>query len=579
LKTCEENNLNKYHWQSQSQPESSEAAELALALGIPRAGARFLVSRSLAVESEARMYLSPDPSLAVDPFAFGRMEEAVECIRDAARRGKKAMVHGDYDVDGISGTALLYLYLRRILPNVARFLPDRRKDGYGLSKRAVEWALANGVGLVIAVDCGTSDGELVETLISAGIDVVICDHHEFPPRQLPPGIVLNPFRPGEEYPFKYLCGTGVAFKLVQALHASGVTSDVEPDELLDLVALATIGDLVPLVGENRYFARKGLEIINSAPRPGMKALIENSSARSGDISAGIISFRLAPRLNAPGRVSRARPALELLLSEEEAEARGLAAVLERENVRRRELTELVYREAMDAVERIPDPDSLGGFILGSERWDEGVLGIVASQLAESLGRPAILFSISGETAKGSGRSVPGVHLKSELDKCKELMIRYGGHSQAVGVTIRTDKMDAFRNRLSDQLLEAVKELPPKPVLLIDGELTLEECTLELADFFARCEPFGYGNKEPVWKIPRLRVMDDTRIVGNGHLKLFFQDERGEAGEAIFFNGGLSTSPASLFGRRIDVAVKVRKNYYMNRHRTELRVVDARISDE
>jgi single-stranded-DNA-specific exonuclease len=503
------------------------------------------------------------------------MREAVELVRKAAAERRSVLIHGDYDVDGISGTALLYQYLGGVFENVYRFLPDRRKDGYGLSGRSVDWAIDNNVGLVITVDCGTSDGELIARLEEKGIDVVVCDHHEFPPDGKARGVMLNPVRPGESYPGRSLCGAGVAYKFVQGLHQSGIRGRYAPESLLDLLALATVGDLIPLTGENRYFVRAGLELMNESPRPGLEAIKSYSRIGSKRITAGHISFVFAPRLNAPGRVARPKPSLEILCTDNKDEARRLASELEYDNERRRGLTDVVRDDAFDRIREMADSDTKGGFVLAGDHWDEGVLGIAAARVAEEFGKPAILLSITGGVAKGSGRSIRGVNLKKHVDKLQDFFVRYGGHSQAVGLTMEAERIEQFGRALSDSLKADIDPEVTNPPLAIDATIDLEECSFDLLDFFVRCEPFGYGNKEPVWKIDDVQVMRETTYVGDNHLKLIFQDARGNPGNAIAFGWDRPETPDDLHNKAVDIAVKIKRGFYMQREFPELRLVDIR----
>lgn len=503
------------------------------------------------------------------------MRAAVALVQKAAAGKRSVLIHGDYDVDGISGTALVYRYLDGVIDRVHRFLPNRRTDGYGLSKRAVDWAASEGVGLVIAVDCGSSDAELISSLESDAIDVIVCDHHELPPDGKTAGVMLNPNRPGENYPFKSLCGTGVAFKLIQALHASGIRGKRRPDELLDLMALATVGDMSPLVGENRYFVRAGLSLMNRSPRPGLEAIKSYSRIGAGEITSEHISYVFAPRLNAPGRVSKARPSLEILCADGREQALQLASVLEGENDRRKELTRLVQDDVARRIRGMPDRDDRGAFVLASDDWDEGVLGIAAARVVEEFGRPTVLMNIRGDVAKGSGRSVPGVNLKAHLDRLQDRFVRYGGHSQAVGLTLGADGFEGFARVLSENVKGELGTRGAFAPLEVDSALELDECSMDLLAFFSKCQPFGLGNREPVWRISDLQVTRDTCFVGSGHLKLYFQDSRGNPGEAIAFNWDRPETPDDLHNRVVDVAVNVKEGQYMNRTYPELRLVDIR----
>ncbi len=571
--------LNKYVWEQNGLPDAALVRSLGQSLDVPRAGARLLASRSFTVET-ARPYLYAGETKPHDPFLFEHMSRAVECLANAVAKKKRILIHGDYDVDGICGTAILYRYLHGLVPHVFRFLPDRRKDGYGIAERSVQWATENHVGLFIGVDCGTSDGELVARMESAGIDVVICDHHEFPIDREAKGVILNPIRDGESYPFAGLCGTGVAFKFLQAAEASGVKGAVPCESLLDFLALATVGDVAPLVDENRDFVREGLVTMNAARRPSLAALAASAGFDRPELTSFHIGYILAPRLNAPGRISNPKPALELLCEDDPRRAFELAAVLEEENKRRKLLTEKVKNEVMEKIGSLPDRDRRGGFVLVGEHWNEGVLGIAAARVVDEFGRPAVLISLEGEVGKGSGRSVPGLHLKEQLDKCSAHLLRHGGHGQAVGFSVDPANVAAFVRDLSAQLDNATAALPKKPRLRVDAHLSLDECSLELVEFLSRCEPFGQGNQSPVWLVENVVVSPETRYVGKKHLKLFLQDNKGIDAEGILFNWSeRKIPPDSLAGLVVDLAVSVRKGYYLERYYPEIHVLDIRASGD
>ena len=566
--------LNKYRWEENPPPDPDTVQSLVDEFDIPPVGARFLVARSITDRADVKSYLYPEATHSHDPFQFEHMGAAVEAVRAAIARKQPLLIHGDYDVDGISGTALLYLYLRDLFPEVFRFVPDRRKDGYGVAERAVAWAIEQKVGLVIVVDCGTSDGELIGELESHDIPVIVCDHHEFPVDKEVRGVMLNPSRAEETYPFRSLCGTGVAYKLVDALHQSGIRGREHPEALLDLMALATVGDVSPLVDENRYFVRAGLELINRSPRPGLEALKGVARMRNRAVTSTHIAFMLAPRINAPGRISRPKPSLEILCAEEKQQAIQLASVLENDNERRKELTEMVRREVIQRIEAM-DGEQPGGYVVAGEGWDEGVLGIAAARVAEEYGRPAIIMTVSGDTAKGSGRSVPGVNLKEHLDQFQDCFVRYGGHAQAVGLTMKAARVGEFGAGLSRRLQQEMSGRPGGRSLHIDGTLELEDCSLELLSFFARCEPFGHGNKAPLWRLSNVQILRESGYVGDNHMKLFFRDMRGNGGEAIAFSWDRPETPGDLHDRSVDLAVQIKQGEYRGRVYPEMRLVDIR----
>jgi single-stranded-DNA-specific exonuclease len=570
-------NLNKYNWIDPPPIDFSQAEAMSEQLRIPEAGAKFLLSRGLSETGQIHDYLYPSADQTGDPFAFDNMSAAVELVKKAAAEGRSVLIHGDYDVDGISGTAILYMYLKGIFKDPFRFLPDRRKDGYGLANRAIDWALKEGIGLLITVDCGTSDGELIGRLEAKGVDVIVCDHHTYPTDENVRGLMLNPARPGENYPNPGLCGAGVAFKLIEALHKSGVCGETDPNSLTDLLALGTVGDVMRLEGENRYYVQAGLELMNTSPRAGLTAMKSFSRIGNNPIRAGHISFVFAPRLNAPGRVGNPKSSLEILCTDDKDEARQLAEKLERANEKRKDQTDIVQKDAFTRIRDMEDASSLGGYVLAGDHWDEGVVGIAAARVAETFGRPAILLSVQGDLAKGSGRSIRGVDLKKHVDGLQEMFIRYGGHSQAVGLTMRADKIEEFGRRLSESLktdLDTGVTLPP---LQIDAAINLEECSLDLLRFFQQCEPFGYGNKEPVWKITDLQVLNDTTFVGDGHLQLNFCDDRNNRHRAIAFGWARdrAETPDDLQNRCVDIAFKLKRNDFNGKENVDLHLVDIR----
>ena len=567
--------MNKFRWVV-NENASAPAAEFVATLHVPAAGARLLSARNLTGTSAARDFLSPPEASVHDPFLFARMRDAVALVEAAARDGRPVLIHGDYDADGISGTAILFHYFNGPFGTVYRFVPDRRRDGYGVAERAVAWAIEQKVGLFIAVDCGTSDAERLRRVEAAGIPVIVCDHHQMPVEGFDGGLLLNPVRPGETYPFDGLCGAGVAFKLVQALHAAGFKGGVQPEDLLDLVALATVADMAPLTGENRFLVKAGLARINRGMRAGLEAIRGLARLNGSEITARHLSFAFAPRLNAPGRVSRAKPSLEILCASARDRAFELATILEVDNDRRRELTQRVQEEAVAVINRMADRETRGGFVLAGDSWDEGVLGIAAARVVEQFGRPAILMSPSSGMLKGSGRSIPGVNLKEQLDYFHDDLVRYGGHAGAVGLTLEPSKLEDFASAFSARLRDVVGPERGVP-LSIDATLAIPECNSELLDFLARCEPFGNANAEPVWMLRDVQIARDTTLVGDGHMKLFFLDADGARGSAISFGWDRPQTPEDLHGRALDLAVTVRKSAYLGTTYPDLRLVDLRES--
>ena len=436
-------------WRIVPRPDPAQVQALATALKLPAALAGLLVQRGYGSEDAARRFLRPALSELSDPWRLAGMAEAVEAIVSTIRAGGRILVHGDYDVDGQCASTLLTRALRVAGADVLPFLPHRLRDGYDFGPAGLEAARAAGASLVITCDCGITAYDTVLAARSAGIDVVVTDHH-LPGEQLPPALaVIDPQRADDTSGANQLCGTGIAFKLVQALvPALGLPTNL-PFHLLDLVALATVADVVPLQGENRILVKHGLKVLHESRWPGLRALLDATGLSGKEVKAHHLGFILGPRLNAAGRVGDATDGLKLLLSDDPGEAAALAQKLEALNTERQALDQRILDEALEQVERTAHPDRDAGFVLSAEGWHPGVVGIVASRVVERYGRPTFLIAFDGDIGKGSGRSTSRFNLHSALLSCGDLLERYGGHHMAAGLTIRRGQLDAFRERFGD----------------------------------------------------------------------------------------------------------------------------------
>lgn len=509
-------------WVVSAPPDPAAVERLASALSLPHALAALLVQRDQGSEAAARTYLRPPLDGMSDPLALAGMAEAVEAIGGAVRAGSRIMVHGDYDVDGQCATALLTRALRCAGADVLPFLPHRLRDGYDFGPAGLEAARRAGVSLIITCDCGITAVDTARAARAAGIGVVITDHH-LPGEELPPALaVIDPQRPDDTSGATTLCGTGVAFKLVQALvPALGLSANL-PYHLLDLVALATVADVVPLVGENRILVKHGLRLLGESRWPGVRALLRTGGLAEREIRAGHLGFVLGPRLNAAGRIGEATDGLELLLTDDEGRAEELARRLDGLNVERQALDQRILDEALTQLEQHTDLEHDAGLILAGEGWHPGVVGIVASRVVERYGRPTFLIAFEGDVGKGSGRSISRFDLHAALLACGDLLERYGGHQMAAGLTIRRDRLDAFRERFGAIAREALGPDDLGPEQRVDLEIGLGEATRELERLCRYLEPCGAGNASPVFGVRGVRFAGRARV-GNGHLKGMLDD--------------------------------------------------------
>ncbi|HKP50907.1 MAG TPA: single-stranded-DNA-specific exonuclease RecJ, partial [Gemmatimonadales bacterium] len=461
--------------------------------------------------------LRPSLTELSDPWRLAGMAEAVEAIVSTIKSGGRILVHGDYDVDGQCASTLLIRALRVAGADVLPFLPHRLRDGYDFGPAGLEAARAAGASMVITCDCGITAYDTVLAARSAGIDVVVTDHH-LPGEQLPPALaVIDPQRADDTSGANQLCGTGIAFKLVQALvPALGLPANL-PFHLLDLVALATVADVVPLQGENRILVKHGLKVLHESRWPGLRALLDATGLSGKEVKAYHLGFILGPRLNAAGRVGDATDGLKLLLSDDSTEAAALAQKLEALNTERQALDQRILDEALEQVERTAHPERDAGFVLSAEGWHPGVVGIVASRVVERYGRPTFLIAFDGEIGKGSGRSTSRFNLHSALLSCGDLLERFGGHHMAAGLTIRREQLDAFRERFGDVARQSLGPDDLGPEQRVDLEVSLREVTRDLERLCRYLEPCGQGNPGPVFGVRRVRFTSRS-VVGNGHLK-------------------------------------------------------------
>lgn len=519
--------------------DKAAVADLATELCIPPVAARILVARNLTDAETCRKFFRPSIDGFLDPFRFTDMGKAVTRIRGAIERCEKIAVYGDYDVDGITGTAILTSGLRQLGAACDYHLPYRLTDGYGVSAGGVRQIAESGAALMITVDCGITAMSEVALARELGLNVIVTDHHE-PKETLPAAIaLLNPKVDSCGYPDRDLAGVGVVFKLCQALGQAFSLGKAFWEPFLDLAALGTAADIVPLVGENRIIARFGFERMNATDNIGLAALIELQGLTGKRFSTSEAVFQLAPSINAAGRIGDPRRAVELLLTGNAEAAAAHARELRNANYERRSIDSTVWDQAEAWVTMHCDDDRDVAIVAGNASWHPGVIGIVASKLVEKFHRPAILFAIAPDgSARGSGRSIPGVHLLDALAECADLLDDFGGHSAAAGMSCKSSRIGAFRERFNAVVAKRVSPESLCPSIYADAELPLSALTPELFSCIKAMEPFGPGNMQPVLLCRDLRHRYAPRIVGAGNKHIKMTVSSGAlAMDAIAFNFG------------------------------------------
>ncbi len=524
-----------HRWTVANAPPTEAVERLAKEINVPDPIARVLILRGINSYDTAKAYFRPTIEQLHDPFLLSDMEKATDRILRALQSNERILVFGDYDVDGTNGASMLYLFFRELGADVSCYVPDRIKEGYGISRAGIDKAHDEKVTLFISIDCGITAVDQIAYARTLGMDVIICDHHE-PGPILPDAVaVLDPLKPGDPYPFKFLSGCGVGFKLIQAL-ARKLGRESSISSYLDFVTLASTADIVPLTGENRILVRSGLEVLNNSPRPGIKALIDSANLKVGGISSGNIVFVLAPRINAVGRLGDAMRAVQLMISTDPEEASKLAQVLEEENVNRRKIDEDTFIEAQQLAESMLDIDTDPALVLHQENWHPGVIGIVASRMVERYYKPSIMLATVDGVAKGSARSVSGFDIYKALLQCKDQIIQFGGHKYAAGLTVELSRLDEFRTAFNGAVKDLMSQELKNPELYIDTEISLAEITPRFARILDEFAPFGPGNMRPTFVARGLEIVGSPKVVGKNHLR-FKVRQNGYILDAIGFGLG------------------------------------------
>ena len=561
----------QYYNQANQANQTSQAEEdikkIIEKFKINRLLATILVNRGITDEQDIKVFLEPTRKDFHDPYLLPDMEIAVNRIIQAMNEKEKVMIYGDYDVDGITSISVLKQFLMERGLDVSEYIPNRLDEGYGLNKEAIQEIYNEGYRLIITVDCGISGINEVEFANSLGIQTIITDHHE-PAEELPKAIaVIDPKIKNSKYPFNQLAGVGVVFKLIQAL---GIKLDLDEKEYLkylDLVCVGTISDIVPLIDENRVIAKLGLKLVEVTKNIGLQNLLKVAGYKT--IDSNTVSFGIAPRVNACGRMGHEKEALEIFLSNNIRRVEELAYKLTVYNKQRQDIEKEIFKQAIEQISENKEEKN-SAIILGDSRWHHGVIGIVASKITDMYFKPTLLLCFEDGIGKGSGRSIPGFDLHMALSKCSDNLEKYGGHAMAVGLAVKEEKFKAFKKEFEEIAKNSnLEEI--QPIIKVDGQVTSEDMSIEFVEELKKLEPFGEGNKTPIFVYKGLKINSIRALSDGKHLKLTLKDE-GNIIDAIGFNMGELVNEY-LIGDKVDVAGTLEINEFNGNRTIQINLKD------
>jgi single-stranded-DNA-specific exonuclease len=561
-------------WVLAVDPPGDLVDEITSEVGLPKSVIKIIINRNIDTVEKVRAFINPSLDNLSDPFILKGMSAAIERITEALKQNEKIMIYGDYDVDGITATSLLFLVLNRLGAQVDYYLPNRLTEGYGLSEDGILEAKSRGITLIISVDTGITAIEEVEFARSHGIECIITDHHETGDILPDAAAIVNPKQEDCPYDAAELSGVGVAFKVAQGLYQKLGQDVSELERHLDLVALGTSADIVPLLGENRTLTHYGFLQIVRTTKPGLKSLTFVSGLMGKEIGTGQVVFVLAPRINAIGRLGDAKQAIKLLTTRDEQLASQIARNLDSENRRRKSIDEATLNEAMDQLDETCDLENDKAIVLASEGWHQGVIGIVASRLVEKYHLPTVLIAIDKGEGKGSARSIPGFHLYDALRKCEDTLIRFGGHKYAAGLTILPENVEKFRRKMIKVSKEMLSDEDLISKLYVDSEIELDQIDSKFVDVLEMFSPFGPMNMRPIFLTRNLEVVGQPYKVGKNHLKM--KVRKGDRTiDVIGFGFGELVRPLSMRAGTIDMVYVIEYNHWNGVARIQLRVKDIR----
>ncbi len=562
-------------------PERQQAAkELAEKIGMSPVMAGLLIQRGIKTESAAKRFFRPMLNELIDPFLMNDMDVAVDRLNDAMGRKERIMVYGDYDVDGCTAVALVYKFLQQFYSNIDYYIPNREEEGYGVSKKGIDFAAETGVKLIIVLDCGIKAVEEIAYAKEQGIDFIICDHH-VPDEVMPPAVaILNPKRDDSTYPFKHLCGCGVGFKFMQAFAKNNGIPFSRLIPLLDFCAVSIASDLVPVEGENRTLAFHGLKQLNQAPSTGLKAIIEICGLTNRELTMSDIVFKIGPRINASGRMMNGREAVDLLVERDLQRSLTMATRINEYNEQRKDVDKQMTVEANEIVERLESQQHQQSIVLYDEGWKKGVVGIVASRLTELYFRPTVVLTIIDGMASGSARSVAGFDVYDAVKSCRDLLENFGGHTYAVGLTLRQENIPEFRRRFQEYVSHHILPEQTQQTLDIDMELDFQQINKRLLNELKRLAPHGPGNSKPLFITRNVYDFGTSKVVGRHqeHIKLELVDSK----SAVVMNGiafGQSSAARYIKSKRsFDIVYTIEENTY-KRGEVQLQIEGIRPSEE
>ncbi len=582
--------IREKRWVLKPKKDKDLIDSLSVELGISKILTDLLVQRGIRTFEEARRFFRPDIEDLHDPFLMKDMDKAIDRIDVAIKNNEKILVYGDYDVDGTTAVALVYSFLKKHHEKVDFYLPDREKEGYGISDQGIEFARTNKMNLIIALDCGIKSIDKVALAKTFGIDFIICDHHR-PGETLPDAVaVLDPKRLDDSYPFDELSGCGIGFKLISGYIKRHHIPFSEIEQYLDLVAVSTAADIVPLIGENRTLVHFGLKRINYNPRLGFRAILEMEKVpifydeqadgrriSHYNLAVNELVFIIGPRINAAGRIHDARHAVDLLISGSKSIANTNSLRIKEHNDERKNLDLRITQEALSLVQNDPSFSKRKSTVLYNQEWHKGVIGIVASRLTEKYYRPTIILTESNGMATGSARSVKDFDIYNAIESCSELLEQFGGHMYAAGLTMKLSNIDKFKEKFEEIVNETIEERSLIQEIEIDSTIKFSEITQSFFDVLKKFAPFGPGNMNPVFRAENVRDTGMSRIVGNNHLKLnLAEDENTRFGfDGIGFHMG---QHFSFISRKIpfDICFSLEENYYNGKTSIQLNAKDIRM---
>ena len=562
-------------------PERQQAAkELAEKIGMSPVVAGLLIQRGIRTESAAKRFFRPMLNELIDPFLMNDMDLAVDRLNDAMGRKERIMVYGDYDVDGCTAVALVYKFLQQFYSNIDYYIPNREDEGYGVSRKGIEFAAETGVKLIIVLDCGIKAVDEIAYAKELGIDFIICDHH-VPDEVLPPAVaILNPKRKDSSYPFKHLCGCGVGFKFMQAFAKNNGIPFSRLIPLLDFCAVSIAADLVPVEGENRTLAFHGLKQLNQSPSTGLKAIIEICGLTGRELTMNDIVFKIGPRINASGRMMNGREAVELLVERDLQKALTDATRINGYNEQRKDIDKQMTEEANEIVARLESQQHMESIVLYDEGWKKGVVGIVASRLTELYYRPTVVLTIIDGIASGSARSVAGFDIYDAVKSCRDLLENFGGHTYAVGLTLKQENIPEFRRRFQAYVSSHILPEQQEQLLDIDLELDFHQINKRLLNDLKRLAPHGPGNTKPLFLTRNVFDYGTSKVVGRHqeHIKLELVDSK----SAVVMNGiafGQSAAARYIKSKRsFDIVYTIEENVY-KRGEVQLQIEEIQPSAE